>query len=62
MKFKSYFVYALMAGVSVMSVACSDDENTPGEGAGYEWGDDNGAVSCNNHLRQPDIKERYLPA
>ena len=57
MKFKSYFVYALMAGVSVMSVACSDDENTPGEGAGYEWGDDNGAVSCNNLLFNEDGSE-----
>lgn len=56
MKFKSYFVYALMAGISMASVSCSDDE-TVAEGGLYQWGDDNGAMSCNNVLFNADGSE-----
>lgn len=56
MKFKSFYVYALMAGVSMLSVACSDDDPQNG-GSGYEWGTDNGATSCNNVLFNEDGTE-----
>lgn len=64
MKFKSYFVYALIAGISMFSVSCSDDEEKPsgpgteepGEGD-YVWGTDNGAVSCDHLLFNEDGTE-----
>lgn len=55
MNFRSFYAYALVAGLSMLSVACSDDENP--SAPGYEWGTDDGAVSCNNLLFNEDGSE-----
>lgn len=58
MKFKSFYVYALIAGVAMSAVSCSDDDNpTPEPDVEYQWGTDNGATSCDHLLFNEDGSE-----
>lgn len=60
MKFRSFFVYALVAGVSMALVSCEDNEPGKGEGGSdesYTWGTDGGIRSCDHLLFNEDGSE-----